>query len=892
MSSLAATTPKVNDISHKSASNKAHIAAAVDNPVRITAAQLRQRGYCVCRIRSGDKRPKGGDWPYTCASPHSFTPEDNIGIVCGPVSAPPGYSLVCVDVDDAQALGLAPSHLPPTGMIDGRPGKPRAHWWYHVKNDTIPPWAMSKAEKTAPEMLTRFGHTGPASTCFTRPGSKKHVIDFQATGRQAVIPPSRHASGELREWELPLTGPTVIDFPTLWKAVCDLAAACDCRPKTATKTSADKTAKTAATDGAHVAPAANADEYDDEHDDEHDDEPANGPTTVDYYAVCGAELDAATKRARADCNSIPDADLPRSGKGGDGKTYQILGRLYYSFQLPRDVAIAVFMEHVNTRLAALGDAWDADAIARKVDNLIMRGPDDRFPVGQALNDPKYDGPPVERTIHQQLAAKFSEQTPTLFISDRQEMYQSETGVYKPVSDEYLTAELAKFCESELKKRHPRDVEKHERRAAELEAQLATAMNAASADQSSTAAKKAARDAARAVAQHDKRKPLTPDVDERFTRRVLFSLRQLANMPDDFQPGEWLIPGKDGRYIALRNGLLDLDTFELRAHTSAYFTRHGLPVAYTPDAPPPALWLSVVHTLMQGNTELISRLQEMFGSCLDPNGNFKYIGAFVGSGNNGKTLVQNVLRWMLGEQNVSALSLDTLAANKFAVSDIADKLLNLTDDQAAVQSACEALWKAISGGGYLQSEEKYKKSRSVRMRAKLIFGCNTLPTFSDKSEGMWLRLEIIPFNYTVSKEDQNPRLMDSATWESELPGILNWAIEGLKRLRANRRFTHSDICEAAKQEHRKHSDFTSAFLEDNYAADASAEVKGKDIYRAYTEWCGDNGYKHPLVSRSFGKVVKRVFPAAESVSTHDNDGPLRKWKGIRRRTKADQSDATP
>ncbi|QDU19485.1 AAA family ATPase [Urbifossiella limnaea] len=387
MDTVAASAPKCHDTCHENFANDCTTtppdALADLTPVQVAAVEYCADKLAICNVDPAEKSVTYSGWQLGGTPPNQIGPKHNIGIVCGQVSAPTGHSLVCVDVDDAQALALAPDFLPPTGMSDGRPSKPRAHWWYLVPTNTIPEWLRSKAPKTAPMMLARYGHPGMTGTYFTRPKSGKHVIDFKASGSQAVAPPSIHESGEVREWEGGKRGtPTVVDALALWRAVCDLAAACDCRPPTKTA-SAKRPKKAAATVAVPTAPATPNDDTDD---DTEDDDQLHYLCGVNPHALSGDALTVAEKRARANLNAIPDADLPIDGEGGDATTVKILGALVYGFQLPRDLVIRVFVDHVNSRLVPPNKPWTEPAIAYKVDWLIFRGPDERFPVGELLKN--------------------------------------------------------------------------------------------------------------------------------------------------------------------------------------------------------------------------------------------------------------------------------------------------------------------------------------------------------------------------------------------------------------------------------------------------------------------------------------------------------------------------
>jgi phage/plasmid-associated DNA primase len=124
-----------------------------------------------------------------------------------------------------------------------------------------------------------------------------------------------------------------------------------------------------------------------------------------------------------------------------------------------------------------------------------------------------------------------------------------------------------------------------------------------------------------------------------------------------------------------------------------------------------------------------------------------------------------------------------------------------------------------------------------------------------------------------------------TRAGELPGVLNWALEGLRRLRAHGwRFTAPAASAAALEEHRRESDPARTYLLEHYEADAGAgPVPADEIYLAYTLWCDRNGHRNPLSHISFGKQIGRLFPAAGSTVVYQNGARRRCWFGLRTST---------
>jgi hypothetical protein len=182
--------------------------------VREVAREYVRRGFAIARIQAGQKRPTDRGWTAFCFPVEHLQETDNIGIQSGRISG----DLVCVDIDDRHALRDADNYLPPTGMLEGRPGKPRSHRWYRVRN--IP------AELEAPPDVAA-GIGGPRIRHLAHHQTNKAIVDFLGTGGQAVVPPSKWTKDgrcELREWHV-FEEPTVVDCGELFDCVCRLAAA-------------------------------------------------------------------------------------------------------------------------------------------------------------------------------------------------------------------------------------------------------------------------------------------------------------------------------------------------------------------------------------------------------------------------------------------------------------------------------------------------------------------------------------------------------------------------------------------------------------------------------------------------------------------------------------------
>lgn len=156
--------------------------------------------------------------------------------------------------------------------------------------------------------------------------------------------------------------------------------------------------------------------------------------------------------------------------------------------------------------------------------------------------------------------------------------------------------------------------------------------------------------------------------------------------------------------------------------------------------------------------------------------------------------------------------------------------------------------------------------------------NTLPAFSEKTNGLWRRLRIIPFTQVIAETDKEKRGLREEL-EVELPGILNWAIEGLVKLKDLIQFPECAEGAAVKGQHRYRCDHEKEFLKE-HTEDGSGEcVPSDSLYRTYRRWMEDNGYK-PCGAGKFDDAVKEAHPNAMKKRSREMERQVTVWVNIK------------
>jgi P4 family phage/plasmid primase-like protien len=342
-------------------------------------------------------------------------------------------------------------------------------------------------------------------------------------------------------------------------------------------------------------------------------------------------------------------------------------------------------------------------------------------------------------------------------------------------------------------------------------------------------------------------------------------------------------GQNANLLGLANGLFDLDTTELRGHTPDWFSLVCLPYAYDRKATCPR-WLKVLGQNLEGDADRIALVQEFFGYTLMKSTDGQRSLWLTGDGGNGKSVILAGLHAMLGEENVSTVSLEDFG-KRFALAQTLGKLANICPEVGELDKTAEGTLKAYVSGDRMTFERKYKDPFTAPPTARLILSTNNVPCFSDKSDGVWRRLILIPFNRRVPDEERVVGMDKPEFWlqAGEAPGILNWALDGMRRLKKNSmHFTNSAACRAMLEEHRADSDPCRAFLQEHYVADPQATpIPTKFVYAAYGAWCENNGHG-PVSSNKFSRQVRRVFGLSEPRPHRFSSGVAKAWLGLAER----------
>ena len=153
---------------------------------------------------------------------------------------------------------------------------------------------------------------------------------------------------------------------------------------------------------------------------------------------------------------------------------------------------------------------------------------------------------------------------------------------------------------------------------------------------------------------------------------------------------------------------------------------------------------------------------------------------LGNGANGKSVIAKVVKGIVGADYVSSYTPQQLVSSEYAVAGTCGKRLNYCEEVDS-RGSIPGNMKAIISGEPIQARNPYGAYITVHPPV-MMFNLNEMPPMPDKSYGFWRRQIIIEFDVTIPEKERDKAL--AAKLQPEYPGIFQWALRGLERLRNN------------------------------------------------------------------------------------------------------------
>lgn len=247
---------------------------------------------------------------------------------------------------------------------------------------------------------------------------------------------------------------------------------------------------------------------------------------------------------------------------------------------------------------------------------------------------------------------------------------------------------------------------------------------------------------------------------------------------------WSTMDTDPYLLNVQNGTIDLRTGELIEHNPSHMNSKIADVSYDPQALCPR-FIRFMASVFPDSPEMIHYMQKVLGYILTGDTSEKCFFIFYGpSGNNGKSVLINVIRHILGKHYSVQTPVSTLLTKKPGGN--SNDIVRLKGSRFVAASELnpssrykfdEAQLKMLTGNDPVAARELFKEFIEYYPEFKLFIGTNHLPEFNTDDDALIDRVMTIPFRVSFTRDhpDRDDNLLNEL--KAEASGILNWAIEG-------------------------------------------------------------------------------------------------------------------
>jgi putative DNA primase/helicase len=316
---------------------------------------------------------------------------------------------------------------------------------------------------------------------------------------------------------------------------------------------------------------------------------------------------------------------------------------------------------------------------------------------------------------------------------------------------------------------------------------------------------------------------------------------------------------DPMLLNVQNGTLDFHTGRLREHQRADRITKLCPMAFDPEAKCDR-WLAFLDETFPDQPEIVAFLQRSLGYSLTADTEQQCFWLLIGSGKNGKSRFLDAIQFILGDYAV-ATSFDTFAAKKGGApisprdgmaSLVGSRFVRASESDEGIRFS-EAQLKALTGGERIRTARMYQQDFDFKPTFKIWLSTNHEPTIRGTDDGIWRRIHRVNFDQVVPEARRDLHLGEKL--QSEAPGILNWALEGLKQYQVRGLQVPQSVVKATVG-YRENQNLVARFFKDRTEKADRFEIDATALYGTYKTWASDNS-ERALSQTFFGKEARKL-----------------------------------
>ena len=336
--------------------------------------------------------------------------------------------------------------------------------------------------------------------------------------------------------------------------------------------------------------------------------------------------------------------------------------------------------------------------------------------------------------------------------------------------------------------------------------------------------------------------------------------------DNFIPNDKI--NENENIINFQNGLLYLDTMELKPHNPNILTTIQIPCNYNTTATDTTTFDNFIGHFTGGDWEKQKFLIQYMALCISNIKGYRIKKALfmVGDGNTGKSQLKGLTERLIGLENCSAVTLSDLE-ERFGTSNLYNKRLVGDSDMSFISVKELKMFKQVTGGDSIPVEFKGRTPFNYIYNGLMWFCMNELPRFSgDRGQWVYDRIIIFKADNVVSEEKRDKYLLDKMYAEREAI-IAKYLIPALTGL------LHNDIkiaipaeCTELSQQYQQDNNpvhrFYTECCTDRPDNKVSDNCTTKKMYEVFKAWCKDNNNGYVVSKPDFNKELVKILNVSD------------------------------
>ena len=314
--------------------------------------------------------------------------------------------------------------------------------------------------------------------------------------------------------------------------------------------------------------------------------------------------------------------------------------------------------------------------------------------------------------------------------------------------------------------------------------------------------------------------------------------------------------QDPDLFNVANGVIHLPTGELLPHDPAKMQHRQSPVTYDPQAKCPNV-LTFLEQVSCNDPTWVDYMWKVLGYAMSGHTTEERMWFWLGAGANGKSVWANVVRNVMGTYAATAPTAFLMQAKRDpggATPELAMlpgvRMLSANEVEAGAKLSAQTL-KAVVSTEHLAARPLYGAPFSFKPVAKMFVRGNHRPIITDDDEGIWRRIDLIPFDLKLAPDQRDTGL--EARLLAEAPGILRLMVEGFARWRLYGLMPPKRIRDASLA-YRKESDVLGQWIDECCDTGHGFDVPQRVAYSGHQDWSRDQGLRQ-ISKKSFTRSLR-------------------------------------